>query len=67
MTRIRCWEDTCVFNQHGICGAKEMEYHPDRGCLTYEERDADDGEADTDWEDDLEEEEEEWELDEDWE
>lgn len=67
MTRIRCWEHTCKFNVKGICGAEEMEYHPDRGCLTYVEREGD-AEEEEDVEDELEEEEEDWDSDEDgWE
>lgn len=56
MTRIRCWEYTCVYNKRGICSAQEMEYHPDRGCLTYEEREGDEEEEQ---EEEIEEEEEE--------
>ncbi len=69
MTVIRCWEKACVFNTAGACSADEIEYHPDHGCLTFEERE--DYEPDEEWEEPFEEEEweesfeeDEWEEDE---
>jgi hypothetical protein len=38
MTRIRCRERRCTFNKNGICTSDEIEYEPDAGCLTMEER-----------------------------
>lgn len=67
MTRIRCWEYECVFNSRGTCAADKIEYHPDHGCLTMEEREdyepegweepfeerwEDEEPGDDDWEDD---------------
>lgn len=76
MTTIRCWDYACVFNSAGTCSADAMEYHPDHGCLTMEERE--DYEPEEEWTEPFEEEEweeeeleGEWEeeelLDEDWE
>jgi len=37
MTRIRCRASACLFWEHGICGAEEIEYEPDEGCLTFQD------------------------------
>ena len=39
MTRIICRYDVCVFNRDQLCTAKEIEYDPDQGCLTAQDRD----------------------------
>lgn len=62
MTRIRCRDRRCIFNKNGICSSEEIEYEPDAGCLTMEERDNVDEEEE--WEEEAEELEEEF-LDED--
>lgn len=59
MTTIRCWEYACIFNTGGACNAGEMEYHPDHGCLTFEE--SEDYEPEAEWEESFTDEEEEWE------
>jgi len=56
MTRIRCRASACLFWEHGICGAEEIEYEPDEGCLTFQDmidfldEDEDEEEDDLDWE-----------------
>ncbi len=37
MTRIICRVSACAFWDHGICGAEEIEYELDDGCLTFQE------------------------------
>ena len=37
MTRIVCRVSDCAFWEHGICGAEEIEYDLDDGCLTFQE------------------------------
>ena len=37
MTRIVCRVSACAFWEHGICGAEEIEYELDDGCLTFQE------------------------------
>ncbi len=39
MPRIICRYDVCVFNKDSLCTAKEIEYDPDQGCLTAQDRD----------------------------
>ncbi|MFQ6058506.1 MAG: hypothetical protein ACE5MB_06490 [Anaerolineae bacterium] len=55
MTQIRCYDDTCVFWEGGVCSSEEMEYHPDHGCLTMQEREEYE-EEEMDWEEIYEEE-----------
>ncbi|MCA1554254.1 MAG: hypothetical protein LC737_07750, partial [Chloroflexi bacterium] len=38
MTRIICHYETCIFNRDQLCTSKEIEYDPDQGCLTAQER-----------------------------
>ena len=38
MTRIVCHYETCVFNRDQLCTSKEIEYDPDQGCLTAQDR-----------------------------
>ena len=38
MTRIICHYEICVFNREQICTSKEIEYDPDQGCLTAQDR-----------------------------
>jgi len=63
MTRIRCRDRQCIFNKNGICSSDEIEYEPDAGCLTMEERKDIEEDEPEEWEDeeelDLEDEEEE--------
>ncbi len=56
MTRIVCHYEICVFNRDQICTSKEIEYDPDQGCLTAQDRAEFEGVLDD--EDELEEEEE---------
>jgi hypothetical protein len=37
MTRIICRVSACAFWEQGICGAEEIEYELDDGCLTFQE------------------------------
>ncbi|MBI1802710.1 MAG: hypothetical protein HY259_10205 [Chloroflexi bacterium] len=39
MTRIICRYDACIFWRDSLCTAKEIEYDPDQGCLTAQDRD----------------------------
>jgi hypothetical protein len=55
MPRIICRYDVCIFNKDSLCTAKEMEYDPDQGCLTAQDRDEFDGVIDD--EEDLDEDE----------
>lgn len=64
MTRIRCRDRQCNFNKNGLCTADEIEYEPDAGCLTREDRDEADEEEREGWET---EEGEDWEEEEEWE
>ena len=43
MPRIICRYDVCIFNKDLTCTAKQMEYDPDQGCLTAQDRDEFDG------------------------
>ena len=54
MPRIICRYDVCIFNKDSLCTAKEMEYDPDQGCLTAQDRDEFDGVLDDDeeWDED---------------
>ncbi|MFQ6014184.1 MAG: hypothetical protein ACE5NP_01915 [Anaerolineae bacterium] len=64
MTTIRCRFDGCIHWLDEICTAEMIEYDPDEGCLTMEERDELLDESleweDEDWLEELEEEEENW-------
>ena len=37
MTHIVCRALSCVFWEEGVCGAEEIEYEPDVGCLTFQD------------------------------
>lgn len=37
MTHIICRALNCLFWEDGICGAEEIEYEPDAGCLTFQD------------------------------
>lgn len=37
MTHIVCRALSCVFWAEGVCGAEEIEYEPDVGCLTFQD------------------------------
>ena len=37
MTQIICRASSCLFWEQGICGAEEIEYEPDTGCLMYQD------------------------------
>lgn len=55
MTHIICRAINCLFWEEGVCGAEEIEYEPDAGCLTFQdigdlELEEEDDE-DLDWED----------------
>ena len=39
MPRIICRYDACIFWRDSLCTAKEIEYDPDQGCLTAQDRD----------------------------
>lgn len=43
MPKIICRYEICVFNKDLACTAKQMEYDPDQGCLTAQDRDEFDG------------------------
>jgi hypothetical protein len=73
MTQIICRASTCLFWEQGVCGAEEIEYEPDVGCLTFQDMgdlELSDSEEDLDWEDtdrDLFEDDDDWDEDEeDW-
>jgi hypothetical protein len=55
MTQIICRASTCLFWEEGVCGAEEIEYEPDVGCLTFQDMGdlelSDSEEEDLDWED----------------
>ena len=55
MPRIICRYDVCVFNKDSQCTAKEIEYDPDQGCLTAQDRDEFVGILDDEWDEDEEE------------
>ncbi len=38
MTRIVCHYETCLFNREQICTSPKIEYDPDQGCLTAQDR-----------------------------
>lgn len=38
MPRIICRYEVCVFNKDSLCTSKEIEYDPDQGCLTAQDR-----------------------------
>ena len=54
MPRIICRYDVCIFNKDLACTAKQMEYDPDQGCLTAQDRDEFDGVLDDEeeWDED---------------
>lgn len=56
MTQIICRAIACMFWTQGVCGAEEIEYEPDAGCLTFQDMgdlDLEDDDGDEfDWEDD---------------
>ena len=54
MPRIICRYDVCIFNKDLTCTAKQMEYDPDQGCLTAQDRDEFDGVLDDEeeWDED---------------
>jgi hypothetical protein len=54
MPRIICRYDICIFNKDLTCTAKQIEYDPDQGCLTAQDRDEFDGVLDDEeeWEED---------------
>lgn len=54
MTRIRCRERLCTFNKNGICTSEEIEYEPDAGCLTMEQREDVEEKDEAEWEDEEE-------------
>jgi hypothetical protein len=37
MTQVICRASTCLFWEDSICGAEEIEYEPDVGCLTFQD------------------------------
>ena len=76
MTQIICRVPTCLFWVQGVCGAEEIEYELDVGCLTFQdmgdlelaeeeddefEWEASDGNLFDDDEDDWEDEDDDWE------
>lgn len=38
MTVVRCWQGDCKYWRDGFCRARQIEYDPDLGCMTMEER-----------------------------
>ena len=38
MTKVRCWQDDCKFWKDSLCTSPEIEYYPDEGCVTAEEK-----------------------------
>jgi len=54
MPKIICRYDVCIFNKDLTCTAKQMEYDPDQGCLTAQDRDEFDGVLDDaeEWDED---------------
>lgn len=73
MTHIVCRAMACLFWEEGVCGAEEIEYEPDVGCLTFqdmadlelEEEDEDDMDWESESDDDLfDDDDDEWEQDE---
>ena len=73
MTHIICRASTCLFWEESTCGAEEIEYEPDAGCLTFQDMGdlelADSDEDELEWEDPgtelLDDDEDEWD-DEEW-
>ena len=58
MTQIICRAITCMYWAEGICGAEEIEYEPDVGCLAFQDLsdfELDDDGDDLDWDDDTDE------------
>jgi hypothetical protein len=56
MTHIVCRALACIYWEQGVCGAEEIEYEPDTGCITFQdmgdlELEKEDDE-DFDWEED---------------
>ena len=37
MTQVVCRATSCLFWEQGVCGAEEIEYEPDAGCLTFQD------------------------------
>lgn len=74
MTQIICRAATCLFWEDGVCGAEEIAYEPDSGCLTFQDmgdldlREA--GEDSLDWDDAsdefLDDDEDGWDDDDEW-
>jgi len=54
MTRIICRVSACAFWEQGVCGAEEIEYELDDGCLTFQELIELELEGEEDQEDELE-------------
>jgi len=54
MPKIICRYDVCIFNKDLTCTAKQMEYDPDQGGLTAQDRDEFDGVLDDEeeWDED---------------
>ena len=54
MPKIICRYDVCIFNKDLTCTAKQIEYDPDQGCLTAQDRDEFDGVLDDEeeWDED---------------
>jgi hypothetical protein len=38
MPRIICHYEVCVYNKDSLCTSKAIEYDPDQGCLTAQDR-----------------------------
>ena len=59
MTHIVCRAMACLFWEEGVCGAEDIEYEPDVGCLTFQDmgdlelEDEDDLDWESDSDDDL--------------
>jgi hypothetical protein len=56
VTHIICRATPCIFWEQGVCGAEEIEYELDEGCLTFQDMGdlelQEDDDEDLDWEDD---------------
>jgi hypothetical protein len=71
MTHIICRAMACLFWEEGVCGAEDIEYEPDVGCLTFQDmgdlelEDEDDLDWESDSDDDLlDEDDDDWDQDE---
>lgn len=77
MTQIICRATACLFWEQGICGAEEIEYEPDTGCLMFQDMvdlEIEEEDEDYDWDSDADlfdndddEDEDDWENDDRWE